>query len=785
MTAFFRTTVAALIASVALAAPARAEVADDRPEVVLWHAYRAKEADALAKVVQTLNRQATDVRIKVLAVPYDAFLDKITAAIPRGKGPDVFIAAHDSIGDWAEAGTISPLDDVVDPTLLDGFFDGLIPALLYKRTTPLAGEKKSETTDGGTSESPLVELPQEPSLYGLPLAFKSVALWRNASVVNTAPKTWSELVELAKANTSDGRYGLVYENRDLFYHVGLLHAFGGSLFDSRGRPTVDTDAFARSLALSADLANRHKVLPLEVSSTLVTSLFNQEKAAFIITGPWAYGDIEADKVNFAISPLPVVEKDAAGDALDKARAIQPFLTVESVMVSGKTEKRDLAVEVAKRLAAATSSEIRLTQGLQPVALKQAWTRLDGPVPEGMSKAEWKRQNAFLRAFRAQLPRTIPTPNTPAMKSMWGPTNLAMGAVLGQGLDAKEELKAAQAKLDAQLAEVAKGAGDVDTTGFQTFVALVVLLLLGLCVAGVIRYGPKRLVVDISKSGGAYAYVAPAMLGMGILVLLPFGFGVGMGFFKHVWGQYHFVGLRNFTSILLGQNSSFFFTLGMTVLWTAVNVFLHVSIGVVLALVLSQARLKYRTVYRVLFIIPWAVPNYITALIWKGMFHPEFGAVNAAFGIEGFSWMNQTWSAFVANVVTNTWLGFPFMMVTAMGGLTAIPKDLYEAAELDGANAWTRFTTITLPLLRPTLAPAIVLGTVWTFNMFNVIYLVSGGAPGGKTDILITEAFRWAFERGQGGAFGYAAAYSTLIFLMLLAYTISANRVAKAVSSGAT
>ena len=82
---------------------------------------------------------------------------------------------------------------------------------------------------------------------------------------------------------------------------------------------------------------------------------------------------------------------------------------------------------------------------------------------------------------------------------------------------------------------------------------------------------------------------------------------------------------------------------------------------------------------------------------------------------------------------------------------------------------------------PTLAPAIVLGTVWTFNMFNVIYLVSGGAPQGKTDILITEAFRWAFERGQGGAFGYAAAYSTLVFLMLVGYTTAANRVAAKVA----
>jgi arabinogalactan oligomer/maltooligosaccharide transport system permease protein len=349
--------------------------------------------------------------------------------------------------------------------------------------------------------------------------------------------------------------------------------------------------------------------------------------------------------------------------------------------------------------------------------------------------------------------------------------------MGQGTPATETLAAAQAKLDGVLAEVARTGEARGQTGF---VAAVLLLMVGLVVWMVVGMkkagGLAKVAGDAAENKVAYAYAAPAMIGTLILVLFPFSVGVGMGFFRHAWGTYTFVGLENFATILGDTDAAFFRTLGVTVLWTASNVFLHVAIGVVLALILSQARLRFKAVYRVLFIIPWAMPSYITALIWKGMFHPEFGAVNALLGTPGFSWMNQFWSAFLANLITNTWLGFPFMMVTALGGLTAIPKDIYEAAALDGAGPWKRFTSITLPLLRPTLAPAIVLGTVWTFNMFNVIYLVSGGAPGGRTDILITEAFRWAFERGQGGAFGTAAAYSTLIFLMLLAYDTASKRV---------
>ena len=118
-----------------------------------------------------------------------------------------------------------------------------------------------------------------------------------------------------------------------------------------------------------------------------------------------------------------------------------------------------------------------------------------------------------------------------------------------------------------------------------------------------------------------------------------------------------------------------------------------------------------------------------------------------------------------------------MMVVSLGALGSIPSDLYEAADVDGANRWQKFRYITLPLLKPALFPAIILGCIWTFNMFNIIYLVSGGEPGGATDILITEAYRWAFQRGE--RYGYAAAYSTIIFLILLVYSLTTNRLTRA------
>jgi arabinogalactan oligomer/maltooligosaccharide transport system permease protein len=296
----------------------------------------------------------------------------------------------------------------------------------------------------------------------------------------------------------------------------------------------------------------------------------------------------------------------------------------------------------------------------------------------------------------------------------------------------------------------------------------------------------------------------------MLVFVPFALGVVLAFMRHHQGTFEWVGLDNFSDILsvltreelagiwngdqgifakislllqavfekISDPLNFYFTLGVTLLWTASNVALHVSIGLALALLLNQKGLRLKGVYRALLIIPWAIPNYITALIWKGMFNHQYGMINGIFeglGLTSVNWMGSFWGAMTANVATNTWLGFPFMMVVTLGALQSIPTDLYEAARIAGASRWVQFKEITLPLLKPALLPAIILGSVWTFNMFNIIYLVSGGQPVGATDILITEAYRWAFEQDR---YGYAAAYSLVIFFILLGYAGLTQKISK-------
>jgi len=324
------------------------------------------------------------------------------------------------------------------------------------------------------------------------------------------------------------------------------------------------------------------------------------------------------------------------------------------------------------------------------------------------------------------------------------------------------------------------------------VSLALVLLFGL--GGAARFG-----TTLYENRQAYSYVMPAMLGMLVLVFFPFIYGIALSFtdsniyntskaLPDIW-----IGLKNYIDILSdfqiakrGEDGSlvfnylnFYWTLFFTVVWTVTNVTIGVSVGLVLALILNTKNLALRAVYRVLLILPWAMPNYITALIWKGMFHRQFGVVNqllAMVGLSPISWFDRPLTSFLTALATNGWLSFPFMMVVSLGALQSIPGELYEAARVDGASRWQQFRAITLPSLKPALVPAIILSVVWTFNMFNIIYLVTQGEPASSTEILITQAYKFAFEKYR---YGYAAAYSTVIFGILVVYGSIQNRLTRA------
>lgn len=289
---------------------------------------------------------------------------------------------------------------------------------------------------------------------------------------------------------------------------------------------------------------------------------------------------------------------------------------------------------------------------------------------------------------------------------------------------------------------------------------------------------------------AWMMLAPAFLGIALLIIWPFFFELRIAFSTlnmytvNAWirgGDLGWAGLQNFVNVFTNsplQTATFWQLLGRTCVWTAVNVFFHVSLGLGLALLLNRP-IRGRAVYRTLLIIPWAMPQVVAVLAWRGEFHPQFGLVNALLemvGIPGLNWWSDPLPVFASCFIVNIWLGIPFMMIVFLGGLQAIPRSYYEAASIDGAGRWRQFWDITVPLLRPVVVPSVTLGTIWTFNNINVIYLMTGQGGGNEyADILVSALYKSAFTYAR---FGFSAAFAIVIMAILMAVTIPWMRLSR-------
>jgi len=289
---------------------------------------------------------------------------------------------------------------------------------------------------------------------------------------------------------------------------------------------------------------------------------------------------------------------------------------------------------------------------------------------------------------------------------------------------------------------------------------------------------------MKQRGFVTILILPSLIVLGAVVFYPFVYNVILSLGNmnlNTIQTWHLIGLRQYIKIFTEPSQPDFYSVFLkTLIWTFTNVFFHVVLGVILALILNQ-HLKGRSVFRTILILPWAIPQYIVALTWRGMFNYEYGAINLVItkylGLPAVEWLKSPTEAFLACILTNVWLGFPFMMVVALGALQSIPHELYEAADIDGARWHHKLRTITLPLIRPVMIPAITLGLIWTFNNLNIVWLVSNaGEPSDKTHILVSFVYKAAFNFYS---FSNAAAMSVIIFVILLVFSLLFMRTSKA------
>ncbi|HXW10202.1 MAG TPA: extracellular solute-binding protein [Steroidobacteraceae bacterium] len=397
-------------AALAVAAFGFGAAARPATDLTVWHAYRGDEKAAFEKVVAQFNAKQKDIAVKTLAVPYDAYADKITASVPRGKGPDVFIFAQDRLGGWVEAGqTIEPIDFYLEDATVKSLVPGMMEAMTYRDT-----------------------------VYGLPLNYKSIAMIYNTALVKSPPKTTADLVKLAKGMTdvSTGRFGLAYEYSNYFFHAALMNAYGGQVFAPGPTPTIDSPQNVAAVKTMLKWYKQDKILPADPSSTLIASLFNEGKTPIVFSGPWFLGEVQ-DKVKYAIAPLPLVS-EAGG------KPMKPWLTVEGVYVSAGSQHKEQAYKFAEYLISPEAAVVLALEGGQLPTNRAVYT--DPRVVK----------NPTLQGFRKQLDTAVPMPNYAEMTLMWSPVTTAMNKIVKGSATPEAALKEAQETVKGNIAKLRKG-----------------------------------------------------------------------------------------------------------------------------------------------------------------------------------------------------------------------------------------------------------------------------------------------------------------------------------------
>lgn len=285
----------------------------------------------------------------------------------------------------------------------------------------------------------------------------------------------------------------------------------------------------------------------------------------------------------------------------------------------------------------------------------------------------------------------------------------------------------------------------------------------------------------------YAYLAPALISITVLSLMPTLWSVYISFTNYSlynFKKYQLVGLENFKTLLVGPMKSLFFPLlGWNLVFAAAVTFGALGLGLFLAILLNNPHLKEAALYRGLLIIPWAMPSTVTLLVWKGMFNESFGPVNAflrSMGFEGLPFFTDPLWARLMLIVVSVWFAFPYFMSLCSGALLAIPHELYEAADIDGANWWARFRYVTVPGIWAVAGPMLVSSFAFNFNNFGAAYLITTGGPhrlesqyAGYTDILASFNYKLTMQYNQ---YALASAMGIILFMIIAALSLYQIRV---------
>jgi len=693
----------------------------------IWHQMLYENRKVLREVCDEYEHNNLDIEINLTYRETEELRSSYQAAAMGGSGPELIYGPSDQVGPFSVMGIIQPLDDLLPHAYFNQFVKNAI--VQSNGQIWMVGD----------------------------VVGNHLMLIYNKDLILSPPDNTTELIEKGKQMTVDtdgdgkiDQYGLVWNFTEPFFYVPWLGGFGEWLLTDDNNPNLNTEGNRRGFQFIKALRDEHQIIPKECDYEIANAMFKTGRAAMIINGDWSWGDYSG-VVDFGIARIPKVSETGKWPS--------PLVSTKGYSININTTGEKLT-ETLKLMKHLTSADVQLY-----------FTQCINSQPSAIAALNNHkvRNNVLLQKSAEIIAVGRPMPIIPEMRAIWDALREQYQAVLGGTISPKIAARRSQENSVKQI----KIMNEVIQPGMQATILYGIIMLVSIILLVIILRQIPHFITDYKLNRIAYFFFMPAFLAIMAVIIFPFIYNIFISLSNYslrTFNDWQLIGFYHYLKVF--GDFQFYSVLGKTVLWTVINISFHVSLGIILAVLINRT-LPAKPIIRTLLIIPWALPQYIAALSWRGMFNQEYGAINLVmtkyFSLPAIQWLSQPFEAFTACILTNIWLGFPFMMVIALGGLQSIPIELYEAARVDGANRWQQFKSITLPMLKPVMIPAIVLGTVWTFNNINVIWLVSnGGEPSNQTHILVSYVYKAAFNLYR---YGYAAALSMVIFIILLSFVL--------------
>jgi len=768
----FRRALALLFAALCLAGAAGQARAADAEPLRVWFDSNVRENDEMRAIAADFERETgTAVEVVDRRSVFDAPRDLMNNA-QTPQRPDLVLMQAPDIGDLAVSGFLLPLE--LPNGVLDRFSD------VSRDAFRLNGR-----------------------LYGLGYSVETSGLIYNKALIREEelPRDWEAFFRKAGELTLRGpdgqvlQHGTLLNPRDMWFNYPLIRAHGGYYY---GRKDGHWDPYDIGLNQPGmlDYVDRMKKLmadgqaltsPVGMESHIVAQ-FSKGQVAMMLYGLWSAQAMRAGGVDYGLASLPA-NRDGSPS--------QPLCTVVGFVVNAHSHQP----EEAMRFLAFLSQDGRQQRLIEAGNGGEQKTGQRNPACLAVARSAYIQGDETLRALARLGADAEPFPNIPEGTIWYNYTGTAFRSIFFG--DSSGQPREPQAALDELVGSIA---GDVMKMNEQPAPVSIPPLFYPAAAAALAPFGVLLWLRARRRAGrkakerfnrrttlAAWLLLSPAIVLLGLFYLYPIlhNFWISLTNYSGLQLQDpYFVGLHNYGQIF-GENLA---GLGGMFLWTLVFALSVVSLsfllGVRLATVLDNVGPRASKVYRVIYVLPWVIPAVITLLTWQGLLSDVGGPVNTALGALGvppLPFLSNPWWARGSTIFVMTWFSFPYYTVIALGFLQSIPRELYEAALIDGVGRRQVFRHITLPMVYRAMKPTLIMGFLMQFNQFGVYMLTQGGPPAdrlgspGATDLMITFVFNLAFNTRR---YSLAAAYSVIIFVFIAAFTLASMRLSRRGRSGA-